>query len=391
MKRVSKHSRLVWSQKQKTLLQNHGYDMTNPKIVTIEIKGTIFFGSALKLLSSISDEIALKQTEEDMLRLSMASPGHRHASGIRRSSLAGSTPHIGDHEIKAKPKKKRGLRHQPRFVVLDLFFVPNMDSSSARGCFLQLARMCAQNDIFLCASGANAHVEWVFRSHEIAYPIDEEEKAKKQILDTKRWYPNEHPDHILLFETLYEALGFCETKFLDDLDARTPANNLAAHGSLVKRMAPMANHKLYTMMLGLDHADEVRLLMDFEESHGAFHDETEYSYGDKIFERGMHSDAFYVVLSGSVGLFHGDLSPNHPHVGKVDAYMREGNVFGFVDFVMDRQFEFSAAATENGTVVAKFHRDGLARAKAENPALSHIITKFLLQASILELSNVSDL
>jgi len=367
--------------------------MHAPKIATLEFKGTIFFGSALEALSSISDEIALKQTEEDMLRLSMASPGHRHASAIRRSSLPGSSPEIKsagpDKGHKAsKKKKRRGLRYQPRYVVLDLFFVPNMDSSAARGCFLQLARMCAQSNILLCASGANAHVEAVLRCHEIAYSVEEEEKAKTQILEMKHWQPNEHPGRILLFETLYEALGFCETNFLDELDARTPKSRPLISDSLRTRMAPMANQKLYNMMLGKDHVNEARLLIEFEESNGAFHDEMEYKLGDTIFERGTHSDAFYVVLSGSVGLFHGDLSPKHPNV---DAYMTEGNVFGFVDFVMDRQREFSAAATKDGTVVAEFHRDGLARVKAENPALAHVVTTFLLQASILELDNVSDL
>ena len=391
VERVTKHSRRTWTKEQRKLLQSHGYNMHAPKIVTLEFKGTIFFGSAMEALSQISDAIALKQTEEDMLRLSMASPGHRHASAIRRSSLPGSSPEIklaspAQAQKSNTKKKKKGLRFQPRYVVLDLFFVPNMDSSAARGCFLQLARMCAQNNILLCASGANSNVESVLRAHEIAYSLEEEEKMKTQILDTKYWQPNEHPDRIILFKTLYEALGFCEINFLDELDARTPAKRRPRSESLTTRIAPMANKKLYNMMLGKDHVEETRALIEFEESHGAFHTETEYMSGGKIFEMGKHADAFYIVLSGSVGLYHGDLSG-----GEVDAYMTEGNVFGFVDFMMDQQCSFSAAATEDGTVVATFHRDELTRVKAENPALTHIITKFLLQASILELANVSDL
>lgn len=388
VKLMSKRSRKTWTKEQRKLLQTHGYNMKSPKIATLEFTGTVFFGSAMEVLSTISDEIALEQTEEDMQSLSMASPGHRHVSTKRRSSLPGSTPEIKSVRLStgevSSLTKRSGLRYRPRYVVLDLFFVPSMDSSAARVCFLQLARMCAQNNILLCASGANAYVESVLRSHEIAYSVEEEQKVKMQILETKHWHPNEHPDRILLFETLYEALGFCETKFLDEFDARTPTSRRPISASLTTRIGPLANQKLYNMMLGHDNEEEVRLLIEFEERHGAIHDEKEIKLGDKIFERGTHSDAFYVVLSGTVGLSHDDVSP-------VDSYMTEGNVFGFVDFMMDQDRSFSAAATSGGTVVATFHRDELARAKAANPALAHVITKFLLQASILELANVSDL
>ena len=64
-------------------------------------------------------------------------------------------------------------------MVLQLSQVPIIDVSAARGCFLQLAKMCSKKDIVLCAAGANSQSEWMLRSHDVAYNLEEEEILKK--------------------------------------------------------------------------------------------------------------------------------------------------------------------------------------------------------------------
>lgn len=400
MTRVAKHSRAMWTSEQWKLLHNTGYAIRDPKIVTLEITGTVFFGSSVRLLSCIVDEIALNASANDMEMLSMASPRRNRANAsparrhLPRSSLRlnlGSLE-VERGQVNRGAPKRSALQYRPRFVVLNLFLVPNMDSSAARGCFLQLAKMCARNNVLLCASGASARIDWILRSHKIAYAVDEEDEVKKRISAGLR--PDDQHDKILLFDTLYEALEFCECMLLSELNARSPKYRYAPHldpnhGLLLPptlalstaRSGQWSVSKAFTTLLGSDHIDDSILLQAFEESDGAFHDEKEYSSGESIFERGTHSDAFFVVLSGSVCLFYA----SHSHT------LAKGGVFGFVDFIMEKPWSFNAVAVKDGTIVAKFHRDGLARVKAEDPALDRIVDKFLLQASIRELSTVSEL
>lgn len=51
LSRVIKRSRAVWSLEDWNVLQLHGYHGDHAKIATLEIKGSVFFGSAQKLLT----------------------------------------------------------------------------------------------------------------------------------------------------------------------------------------------------------------------------------------------------------------------------------------------------------------------------------------------------
>lgn len=397
MTRVTKHSRATWTPEQWKLLHNTAYAIQDPKIVTLEITGTVFFGSFVRLLSCIVGEIALNADANEMEMLSMASPRRNRANAsparrhLPRSPLRSNlgSLKVERGQVNRGDPKRNVLRYRPRFVVLNLFLVPNMDSSAARGCFLQLAKMCARSNVLLCASGASARIDWILRSHKIAYAVEEENEVKKRIRSDLR--PDDKHDKILLFDTVYEALEFCEYILLSELHAGSPKFRYAPqlahnHGLLLPptsalptaRSGQWSVSQAFTTLLGSDHLDDSILLQAFEESDGAFHDEREYSSGESIFERGTHSDAFFVVLSGSVRLSYA----NHSHT------LAKGGVFGFVDFIMERQWSFNAVAVKDGTVVAKFHRDGLDRVRAEDPALDRIVDKFLLQASIRELFNV---
>ena len=63
LERVTKRSRAVWATEDWNILQLHGYNINEPKIVTLEVKGPVFFGSSQKLLQEISDEIGLSISE----------------------------------------------------------------------------------------------------------------------------------------------------------------------------------------------------------------------------------------------------------------------------------------------------------------------------------------
>ena len=274
LRRVNRRSRAIWTPDDWRLLQDGAYDINNPRIITLEVGGSIFFGSSQKLLDDICSEISLemvplgtdnadtgrnnsnngKDNELDEKDLLM-SP---HRSSYLLSSPSSSTP-IGStpmrRRIRTKPptdrrnqdinndqtnknlttlqiqsQQKPLLPSRPDYLVLDLSSLSNLDASAARGCFLRLARACGRAGTLVCASGAPPRVEWMLRSHSIAYDVDEEMQVRKGLLEEQRKKGRDggrgggssssrgttnssssnNLDRLLLFETVFDALEFCE-------------------------------------------------------------------------------------------------------------------------------------------------------------------------------------
>jgi MFS superfamily sulfate permease-like transporter len=392
--KVSRRSRAVWRPEQWKLLQAHGYHIQNPKIMTFEIKGTIFFGSSMQLLSQLSDELCLPTSPEDMKEITMASPGPHRGSSTqwKRSKSQQNFRHLGDQAL------NRIFR--PRFVVLDLSQVANTDSTAARGCFFHLAKACSNQNIILCGCGANSRVDWVLRAHDAAYPINLEDDAKRKASNR-----TDKIDKIILFSTVSEALEFCEANLILEFD------HAPSHVVFSKKQKNTNSDKEITVrdaflnILGPKDDVEAKLEV-FEMRVSPFHTECEYMAGEAIFQETENSDCFFVVLSGVVALFQSGRIPSNVDVlsgagavessrnyelGDVQAYVPVGGIFGYVDFILEQSRLFSAVSARDKTVVARLHRNGLSRMKKESSELSHILDRVLLQVSIHELMNSQEL
>jgi len=57
------------------------------------------------------------------------------------------------------------------------------------------------------ACGASVRVEWMLRSHDVAYSVEEEFRIKERGPDGQ---VPEDSERLLLFVTIHEALAFCE-------------------------------------------------------------------------------------------------------------------------------------------------------------------------------------
>jgi MFS superfamily sulfate permease-like transporter len=92
LSRVNKRSRALWSQEDWNVLQLHGYHGDHPKIATLEIKGSVFFGSSQKLLTVricltfknnaennfADDAISCSSSERKLWMISVSSPCHQY-------------------------------------------------------------------------------------------------------------------------------------------------------------------------------------------------------------------------------------------------------------------------------------------------------------------------
>lgn len=407
--RVSKQSRAVWTPSDYKLLHDHGYHPLRPKIVTLEIVGTVFFGSSLALLERISDEIGLNIQQEELDNEALLKSPHR-------SSYQTSIDMSDRRHSFREPRKSTVLRCTPQFVVLDLTLVPNLDASASRGCFLQLAKTCAKKNMIICAAGASNRVEWMLRSHDVAYDVDEEAKVEAQLqarADTPgRVRPAMTCDRLLLFLTIHEALEFCENVLIhelnaDNIGARKPSFIRLDQYAQQDSMEENAITTIISHMLGLEKEGReiIQTLADER-----YHSEVQYQAGEVIFKKDTYPSNFYIVLKGSVAVATGDgkkkgvirsgagavqhqsrasalLDPSlNMSDGSLSSIWPVGGVFGYVDYMLERPRRFRAVAAQEGTICAKFSRSQMQLLRSEDAALDGIMQRVLLRASIMDLA-----
>lgn len=327
--------------------------------------------------------------------------------------------------INADTRRSIVLRRPPKFVVLDCTQLSHLDASAARGCFLQLVRMCVKRGITVCAAGVTPKIDWMLRSHDVSYESHEEDiiKALYQSRSDQTDGSMTRSERILLFLTIHEALEFCENALIHQLASRTPNNTGPFGGFYPLETAEEEVHSITTIfkrILGSTGEDERILhLLDGQR----YNTQITLQAGEQLFAKDTHSDCFYTVLKGSVAVA---LDPNdrrllkHEHSRKVvsgagrvprksgsssnllDPSVQGGvskapvvvasmwpigSIFGYVDFLLERPRNFRTVGAQDDTIIAKMTISQLHLLQNEEPALDALVQRALLQASILDLAN----
>lgn len=411
--RVNKKSRAVWTPSEHKLLLAQGYNPQSPKIVSLEIVGNVFFGSSLLLLERLTEELGIDLQQESSTQVDAAqlirsphTPSLMRLSERRPSSMPGQA------------RKATVLRRSPKFVVLDLTQLSNLDASASRGCFLQLVKMCSKRGITVCAAGATTRVDWMMSSHEVAYDDVEEERIKA--LFQSRSDPAQpatfaRSERILMFLTIFEALEFCENALIHQMSP----HHTGPFGGFYPLEQDVGSHSLasiFKRILGCTGEDDRILhLLDGRR----FHDQIELRAGQEVFGKDTHSDALYTVLKGTVAVAMDaqrlgehvyrhrqvvsgagpvqrrsgsasnlmDISPGKETTTVTKSLWPAGSLFGYLDFLLERPRTFRTVATQEGTIVAKISISQLHLIQNEEPALDALLQRVLLQASILDLAN----
>ena len=209
--RVARRSVALWNPRERTFIESVVYSAQFPKIITLEIRGSVFFGSSMQILSTILEEIGINISVEEKAEIGMVnSPlAKSRINSVRiPSSLSPASGTPGSRGLKER-RRERAREEQPerrsnrsaprvppRFLVLDLSSVSNVDASAARGCFLQLAKICARRKVIVCAAGANSRIDWIMQTHDTAEHVD---------VDGLAIGSAESNDKIILFNDLDEG------------------------------------------------------------------------------------------------------------------------------------------------------------------------------------------
>ena len=404
--KVYKRSRAIWTKEENKILHNYAYNIAaSPKIATLELTGTIFFGSALQSLNRIIDETNVKDDSppDDILQ----SPRTPHAPSLmsvrkRRGS-----------ESSASLKETVPSKRPPKFLVLDLLYVTHLDASATRGCFLQLVKICAKQGIIVCASGVTPRIEWMFRTHGVAYPSADEGRAIAARLQS-HGSSRCHCDQALLFVSIQDALEFCESAILHEYKEK---RQMPIIPSLVGPKQQSFTNVIAKILKASD--EEKAILSRLEEER--YHEEKELKSGEVIFHKDIHSDSFYIVLQGTVAnnsgsaravdrlkqeVFSGagrvgsrtnlmesvflepETRPNRKDSADVAAMTwGVGSVVGFLDYLLDRPRLFRLISIKDGTRVAQITNSQMNLLKADDPELYALIQRVLLHAATSDLAN----
>eukprot|EP00804_Cyclotella_cryptica_P023747 CCRYP_011133-RA/>CCRYP_011133-RA protein AED:0.19 eAED:0.19 QI:245/0.75/0.77/1/0.75/0.77/9/246/723 len=393
--RIRRRSLAFYGPQERAYIENNVYSMQYPKILILEVLSNILDAAGIN---------ASIQEKAEISRVNSPLPHHSRMNSIRISeSLSPASISPGTRRLNRrqenrkesdKPKPVSVDHHMPRFLVLDLSSVSNVDASAARGCFLQLAKMCAARRIVVCAAGQNGRIDWIMQTHDCANHIDAEEMTSGSFDKNQK---------IILFDDLNDALQFCEKILVAEKPSNLAFKRFEDLAGPSGEITSISLSTAFTHFIGVE-PDHAKALEEYEKSKLSFHTETRYKLGETIFCSGTNADGFYIVLSGSVVILKdGNRSDNEivsgagkQHVitrrniiesGQVSRILSVGSIFGFVDFVLQRPRTFSVVAGAENVLIAKCHRDGLDRLKADNPAMDRIVDKVLLLCSAVELAS----
>eukprot|EP00804_Cyclotella_cryptica_P022109 CCRYP_011586-RC/>CCRYP_011586-RC protein AED:0.10 eAED:0.10 QI:247/1/1/1/0.2/0.36/11/319/943 len=346
--RIRRRSLAFYGPQERAYIENNVYSMQYPKILILEVRGAVFFGSSIQVLSNILDAAGINasiQEKAEISRVNSPLPHHSRMNSIRISeSLSPASISPGTRRLNRrqenrkesdKPKPVSVDHHMPRFLVLDLSSVSNVDASAARGCFLQLAKMCAARRIVVCAAGQNGRIDWIMQTHDCANHIDAEEMTSGSFDKNQK---------IILFDDLNDALQFCEKILVAEKPSNLAFKRFEDLAGPSGEITSISLSTAFTHFIGVE-PDHAKALEEYEKSKLSFHTETRYKLGETIFCSGTNADGFYIVLSGSVVILKdGNRSDNEivsgagkQHVitrrniiesGQVSRILSVGSIFG---------------------------------------------------------------
>ncbi|KAL7568286.1 hypothetical protein ACA910_022623 [Epithemia clementina (nom. ined.)] len=319
---VPKRSKAVWTKEEYQFLHERVYHAKAPKIVTLELMGPIFFGSSLSLIERLREEVSLPKNaldDKNSSQTAMQQQATPLLASIQNSPRTSSYFLTKDRRpsfFRQEAPPDTYSRPPPKYCVLDLTQVSNVDASSARSCFLQFCKMCNKYGMTVCASGATPRIAWMLRTHEAAYPLGEEEErikarlhAMEQKSDDDITSSNMTTDRILLFHTTHEALEFCEASLIHQFHHQHSANSAIQRTplSILRQPSLGGDGKLSTLLTrflgglsttGLSQEEIEKILKRLDSQR--YHSELTYQAGEKIMAQDTRPESFYVVLEGAV-------------------------------------------------------------------------------------------
>ncbi|KAG7383245.1 hypothetical protein PHYPSEUDO_003925 [Phytophthora pseudosyringae] len=392
-------------------------------IVTIELQGHIFFGSATRIQNCVKNAVYVRPTpsgdRSDAVKTASIGQLPVVNEQSERLPLLASSPETRaaytDEAHVTMPYSLVNLHGQPcgdrdrkptRFVVLDFSQVSGMDATAARSCFLALKLSFSLGKVCAVYCGMRPSVEFLLRANDVIPAVQtQEEEAAHDGIKSRECYVTSDLDL---------ALDWCEQQLILSAAKR---RSIRSGQHLI--FSPMSSPALplsqvFAAYLSDSRNDDPSILQHLEELAQRF---TVSAWGAQknLFLIGENSNVWYVLLRGTVEMMtipteatlrsdspkseHAEpvrlqASPNASRkdetqqtpqrelVGRV----RPGCIFGDMDFMLEQPRVLDAASTAANTLTASLTREEMGELREIRPELALLLHEILLRASYMTLA-----
>lgn len=346
VKQVSKSSNVVWNAEEHDILAPH-----HRRIVTVELHGHIFFGSAVNILNHVKKCVVVR-------------PSVRNSVKETSSLLSNNGDNL--QTLDGSPAPPESLR--TKYLVFDFKHVTGMDATAARSCFLSLKVLCKEYSVYMVYVGLVEDVAFLLRASDV-------------ITDGDR--------HCRVFSDLDQGLEWCETEIIRKVAVEQSDRQRG------KSIFGAPRDSLESVLRGILHlSDTYRGLNGLAEYFKLL----EFKLDDVVFTFEEASDEFYVLLRGEVTLrtkCRGistledssetiDTAPSAELLRRVHS----GCIFGDLDFYMEHPRALEAIVTSTtGAIVYKINREQMSRLEQKNPRMGMMLQQAILRSAFMSTSD----
>ncbi|KAG2770253.1 hypothetical protein PC116_g19996 [Phytophthora cactorum] len=379
-------------------------------IVTIELQGHIFFGSATRIQNCVKSAVYVRSTPSDgrITATRTASIGRNHANEqseswpllpVRQETQAGYTTeaHV------TMPYPLVNLHGEPctdpdrtptRFVVLDFSRVSGMDATAARSCFLVLKLSFSLGKVCAVYCGMRPSVEFLLRANDVIPPAPTQGEELVQDESKQR--------ECYVASDLDLALDWCEQQLIFSAAKRRSIRS-GQHLALSSLQSPaLPLPQVFAAYLPGTRKGDPATLQHLEELAQLF-TVTEWEAQRKLFLVGERSNAWFVLLRGTVELLTvptettlpsyspkselaEPISLQHSTQRELVGRVRPGCIFGDMDFMLEQPRVLDATSTATDTLTASFTRKKMVELRQGHPELALLLHEILLRASYMTLA-----
>ncbi|ETV92453.1 hypothetical protein H310_13328 [Aphanomyces invadans] len=346
------------------------------QIVALELHGYFFFGSSIRLVEHIKNNIYVDASKSNR---SIAKESTPLLVGGVESSFAEEDPtrfictlkDLDDLHGSSLGQRKTMLEPETRptqFLLLDFQHVTGIDATASRSCFQAIKTILARHSITLMFSRMSADLERQLEKNQVLNDAD--------------------ADSIMIFKSVDAGLEFCENMLLNERPPPTPSTALQAKDLFPKaKRTTIMNVSTLTSVLSTAleswSTDGVNLLVEPTHNMEKYFTKKVLAAGERVFSQSDTTSSLFVVGSGELEVYKETTHSSAPNrIIKVS----EGSLVGDVDFYLEQERSFTCQAT-SPSVVYELTRESLDRMVKSDPQLCTAIQTVFLKCMSLGVHN----
>lgn len=412
---VHKTSNVIRNAEQHQLLysgsQNRDAIMKEQPIVTVELQGHIFFGSATRIQNRVKKAVFVRLDAKDTNRQRRVAA----QDGERLPLLEAANSRVYPKalmNLKGQPCRDR-TRGRTRYVIFDFSQVTGLDATAARSCFLALKILFHRYRVTVVYCGMQSNVEFLLRANDV---IDSSaDEGKCHVTDDLDLALDWCEQQLILFAAKKGSFesGRAIKAFMPSIGMPAPELNVAQ--VLIAYLSQDKRHKLP----GIERILEQEIAPRFKIQR--------WHQYDQIFSSTDAADVWYVLLRGQVTLYTSTVVANSqdPVIASVSDSMtprhfrrpqqraqrttrqsgtssemladeeeardlvgrvRAGCIFGDMDFMLGQARSLDAVSSSDDSVTAMITRQGMEQLASMHPTAAYVLQDIVLRAAYMTLA-----